>query len=112
MTDLSHDDAHGHGEAEHPSSGGHEHGVSPDTDPRYLISALLLLTGFMVFEVVVALVSGSLALLSDAGHMLSDLGAIAAALWAIRLADRPASGSWTFGWKRAEILSAAGNGIT
>jgi len=112
MTDLSHHDGHGHGEAEHRSSAGHEHGVSPDTDPRYLIIALLLLTGFMVFEVVVALVSGSLALLSDAGHMLSDLGAIAAALWAIRLADRPASGAWTFGWKRAEILSAAGNGIT
>jgi cobalt-zinc-cadmium efflux system protein len=53
-----------------------------------------------------------LALLSDAGHMLSDIGAIAAAMWAMRLADRPASGAWTFGWKRAEVLSAAGNGIT
>jgi cobalt-zinc-cadmium efflux system protein len=57
-------------------------------------------------------ISGSLALLSDAGHMLSDVGAIAGALWAIRLAARPAAGAWTFGWKRAEILSAAGNGIT
>nr|WP_246336495.1 cation diffusion facilitator family transporter [Flexivirga oryzae] len=66
----------------------------------------------MVGEVIVAFVSGSLALLSDAGHMLSDVGAIAAALWAMRLAARPAKGAWTFGWKRAEILSAAGNGIT
>jgi cobalt-zinc-cadmium efflux system protein len=66
----------------------------------------------MVVEVVVAMVSGSLALLSDAGHMLSDAGAIAASLWAIRLAARPATGVWTFGWKRAEILSAAANGIT
>jgi len=66
----------------------------------------------MLTEVVVALVSGSLALLSDAGHMLSDVGAIAGALWAIRLAARPAAGAWTFGWKRAEIISAAGNGIT
>lgn len=57
-------------------------------------------------------VSGSLALLSDAGHMLSDVGAIGASLWAISLAARPATGVWTFGWKRAEILSAAGNGIT
>jgi cobalt-zinc-cadmium efflux system protein len=74
--------------------------------------ALLLLAAFMVAEVIAGLLSGSLALLSDAGHMLSDVGAIGAALWAIRLAARPAAGAWTFGWKRAEILSAAGNGIT
>jgi len=66
----------------------------------------------MVVEVVAAMVSGSLALLSDAGHMLTDAGAIAASLWAIRLAARPATGVWTFGWKRAEILSAAANGVT
>ena len=66
----------------------------------------------MLAEVIVAVASGSLALLSDAGHMLSDVGAIGAALWAIRLAARPAAGAWTFGWKRAEILSAAANGIT
>lgn len=92
--------------------GGHEHGVAADADRRYLLIALLLLAGFMATEVVVALASGSLALLSDAGHMLSDVGAIAGALWAIRLAARPASGAWTFGWKRAEIISAAGNGVT
>jgi cobalt-zinc-cadmium efflux system protein len=39
-------------------------------------------------------------------------GRSAPALWAIHLAARPAAGAWTFGWKRAEILSAAGNGIT
>jgi cobalt-zinc-cadmium efflux system protein len=44
--------------------------------------------------------------------MLADVGAIGASLWAIRLAARPAAGAWTFGWKRAEILSAAGNGVT
>jgi len=92
--------------------GDHAHGVSADADRRYLLIALILLAAFMLAEVVVALVSGSLALLSDAGHMLSDVGAIGAALWAIRLAARPAAGAWTFGWKRAEILSAAGNGIT
>jgi cobalt-zinc-cadmium efflux system protein len=71
-----------------------------------------MLAAFMAAEVITAVLSGSLALLSDAGHMLSDVGAIGAALWAIRLAARPAAGAWTFGWKRAEILSAAGNGIT
>jgi len=91
---------------------GHGHGVSAGADRRYLSIALVLIVAFMVVEVVVALASGSLALLSDAGHMLTDAGAIGASLWAIRLAARPASGAWTFGWKRAEILSAAVNGVT
>jgi len=118
-TDSGHGPAHGPdavggaraGRGEH-DHGGHSHGVSANADRRYLLIALLLLVAFMVTEVVVALTSGSLALLSDAGHMLSDVGAIGGSLWAIRLAARPATGSWTFGWKRAEILSAAGNGIT
>lgn len=96
----------------HDVNADHAHGVRADADRRYLLGALVLLAAFMLAEVIVALVSGSLALLSDAGHMLSDVGAIGAALWAIRLAARPAAGAWTFGWKRAEILSAAGNGIT
>ena len=93
-------------------AGGHAHGPGAGSDSRYLLIALALLAAFMLAEIVVAVLSGSLALLSDAGHMLSDVGAIGGALWAIRLAARPAAGSWTFGWKRAEILSAAGNGIT
>jgi cobalt-zinc-cadmium efflux system protein len=98
----------------HDSGSGHAHGLDADADAdrRYLLAALGLLAAFMVAEVIVALASGSLALLSDAGHMLSDVGAIGAALWAMRLAARPAAGAWTFGWKRAEILSAAANGIT
>jgi cobalt-zinc-cadmium efflux system protein len=96
----------------HADEVSHSHAVTTDADRRYLWGALVLLALFMVAEVVTALASGSLALLSDAGHMLSDVGAIAAALWAIRLAARPARGAWTFGWKRAEILSAAGNGVT
>jgi cobalt-zinc-cadmium efflux system protein len=91
---------------------GHQHGSAADTDRRYLLIALGLLGAFMAVEVVVAVTSGSLVLLSDAGHMLSDVGALAASLWALHLAARPAAGAWTFGWKRAEILSAAGNGIT
>jgi cobalt-zinc-cadmium efflux system protein len=96
----------------HGGGHGHEHRIGPDADRRYLITALILLVAFMITEVVVAVASGSLALLSDAGHMLSDVGAIGASLWAMRLAARPAAGAWTFGWKRAVILSAAGNGIT
>jgi len=73
---------------------------------------MTLLALFMAAEVVVAVLSGSLALLADASHMLADVGALAGALWAIHLAAQPAAGRWTFGWKRAEILSAAANGIT
>ena len=96
----------------HDGGSGHSHGLDADADRRYLLAALVLLAAFMLAEVIVAVASGSLALLSDAGHMLSDVGALGAALWAIRLAGRPAAGAWTFGWKRAEILSAAANGIT
>jgi cobalt-zinc-cadmium efflux system protein len=107
---MNSDHAHGH-DAPH-GAGSHSHGISSNADRRYLLTALLLLLGFMLTEVVVAITSGSLVLLSDAGHMLSDVGAIGASLYAMRLAARPAAGAWTFGWKRAEILSAAGNGIT
>ncbi len=91
---------------------GHDHGIRVDADRRYLWSALGLIVAFMVVEIVVAIWSGSLALLSDAGHMLSDAGALLGALWAIQLAARPASGKWTFGLGRAEIVSAAVNGVT
>jgi cobalt-zinc-cadmium efflux system protein len=96
----------------HSDPHGHEHGPGAGSDRRHLLIALALLAAFMAAEVITAILSGSLALLSDAGHMLSDVGAIGGALWAISLAARPASGKWTYGLKRAEILSAAGNGIT
>jgi cobalt-zinc-cadmium efflux system protein len=90
----------------------HAHGVSAEADKRYLIATLVLLLAFMVFEVTTALVANSLALLADAGHMLADVGAIAGSFVAIRLAARPATGSHTYGLRRAEILAAAANGIT
>jgi cobalt-zinc-cadmium efflux system protein len=96
----------------HAGHQAHDHAISDDADRRYLLSALCLLVLFMLGEVVVAFAAGSLALLSDAGHMLSDAGALGAALWAMHLATRPPSHRWTFGLKRAEILSAAANGIT
>ena len=66
----------------------------------------------MSVEVVVGILASSLALLSDAAHMLTDAGAIALALVAARLAARPPRGGFTFGLKRAEILSAQVNGAT
>ncbi len=66
----------------------------------------------MGVEVAVGVVAHSLALLSDAGHMLTDAGAIGFSLLALRLAARPARGAMTFGFRRAEILSAQANGVT
>jgi cobalt-zinc-cadmium efflux system protein len=102
---------------QHPGEGradehAHSHGVGADADSRYIAVALGLIAGFLVFEVVMAFAGHSLALLADAGHMLTDAGALAASLLAIQLARRPARGMWTFGFKRAEVLSAQANGIT
>jgi cobalt-zinc-cadmium efflux system protein len=88
------------------------HGVSSEADRGKLLVALGLIVGFMCVEVIVGIAASSLALLSDAGHMLTDAGAIALSLVAIRLATRPARGVLTYGFKRAEILSAQVNGAT
>jgi cobalt-zinc-cadmium efflux system protein len=97
---------------DHDHAGGHGHRVTAASDSRYLAIALILIIVFLVFEVVMAFLGHSLALLADAGHMLTDAGALAASLLALRLARRPAHGSWTFGFNRAEVLSAQANGIT
>lgn len=113
MTGAESPSAEPHGDHSHDdhSHGAHSHGVGPDADVRYLVAALALIATFMVGEVVAAIASHSLALFADAGHMLTDVGALAASVWAARLAVRPATGTWTFGLKRAEILSASGNGV-
>lgn len=73
---------------------------------------VLLLTGvFMVVEAVGGWMSGSLALLADAGHMLTDVGALALALGSSWIAQRPADDRRTYGWLRGEILAALVNGV-
>src|SRR4051812_4111015 len=102
---MGHAHAHGSGHGHLPITRG-------DADRRALWVALALIVGFMAVEVVVAILASSLALLSDAGHMLTDAGAIALSLVALRVASRPASGTLTYGFGRAEILSAQVNGAT
>jgi len=104
MGDPHHDHEHEHE--------GHSHGVSADADRKWLSIALALIGVFMAGEVVAGLIAHSLALLSDAAHMLTDAGGIVLALVAIRLAARPPKGGFTYGLKRAEILSAQANGLT
>jgi cobalt-zinc-cadmium efflux system protein len=78
---------------------------------RRLTAVLALTLSFLVVEVVGGVVTNSLALLADAGHMFTDVAGIALALIAIRLAARPASTARTFGWYRVEILAAAINAV-
>lgn len=104
---MSADHEHGHG-----GGSGHSHGVTKNTDKRYLLSALALILGFMAVEVTIGVIAQSLALISDAGHMLTDAASIGLALFAMNLAARPARGAYTYGLKRAEILSAQLNGLT
>ncbi len=96
----------------HDHGAGHSHAHTMTTNRRRLILSLVLIATFMVVEVVVGLVAGSVALIADAGHMLTDALAIALSLVALHLAARPARGSMTFGLKRVEILSAQINGLT
>ena len=95
-----------------PPMGHHHQGHVHTDDARRLTVALVLILGLMVAEIVAGVLADSLALLSDAAHMLTDAAAIALALFAARLARRPASGDFTFGFRRAEILSAQLNGAT
>src|SRR5262252_5063177 len=104
------DSSHGHSHEHHDGGRGHSHGLSVDADRRYLTVALLLIVGFMVFEVVAGIVAHSLALVSDAGHMLTDAGALVLSLIVIRLVQRPSGGNLTYGMRRAEVLSGQANG--
>jgi cobalt-zinc-cadmium efflux system protein len=80
-------------------------------DRRRLAWVLALSALYLVAELLGGLFTGSLALLADAGHMLADVGALALALFAFWLAERPASAARTFGWRRFEILAALANGL-
>jgi cobalt-zinc-cadmium efflux system protein len=94
---------------------GHHHEHSHDhgnAGRRALAIVFALTAGFMVVEVIGGLLTGSLALLADAGHMLSDAVSLGVALFAVWLAARPATPQRSFGYKRAEILAALFNGVT
>jgi cobalt-zinc-cadmium efflux system protein len=103
---------HADGPSAAPHPAGHTHTVAPGGDRRYLLAALGLIVVFMLAEVWVGIAAGSLALISDAGHMLTDAASLALAIFAAGLAARPARGRWTYGYQRAEILSAQANGLT
>jgi cobalt-zinc-cadmium efflux system protein len=96
----------------HDHSHSHNHLSVRDAERSALKLALALIVVFMSGEIVTGLAASSLALLSDAAHMLTDAAALALALGAAQLAERPARGALTYGLGRAEILSAQANGMT
>ena len=98
-----------HGDHGH-AHGAHDHGRGADRRALALVFALT--STFVVTEVLGGLLTGSLALLADAGHMLSDALSLGIALFAVWLAGRPATPNRSFGYKRAEILAALFNGAT
>lgn len=94
----------------HDHSHGHDHRRGRRANRGRLAWTLVLAGGYMVAEVVGGLVSNSLALLADAGHMLSDVAALGLSLFALWIAERRPTPQRTFGYYRAEILAALANG--
>ncbi len=99
------------GHHHHGHSHDHHHHAAGANQKRLLIT-LLLVGVYMIAEVIGGLMTNSLALLADAGHMLSDLVALGLSLFAIRLAQRPSTPRRSYGYYRAEILVALANGAT
>ncbi|HEX5726124.1 MAG TPA: cation diffusion facilitator family transporter [Longimicrobiaceae bacterium] len=100
-----HNHHHGHGH-------GHAHGAAASRNRRRLAITLALAAVYMVAELVGGLLANSLALLADAGHMLSDVGALALSLFALWVAQKPATPRRTYGYYRTEILAALLNAAT
>ncbi len=102
--DHAHSHAHGHGH--------HHHAHVHDGNARRTLIAAVLTGGFMIAEVIGGVITGSLALIADAGHMLTDFAALALAWWAFRLSRRPATAKRSFGLDRVQVLAAFANGVT
>ncbi len=90
---------------------GHNHGRSPETTGRVLTLALGVTLLLMAVEAVGGWLTGSLALLADAGHLLVDIGSLGIAMIAGWVAARPATAEMSYGYRRAEILGAVTNSV-
>jgi cobalt-zinc-cadmium efflux system protein len=100
-----------HSQTHSHSHGGHPHAERRRSSRTRLLATLALVVGYMGAEVVGGLLTNSLALLADAGHMLSDAAALALSAFALWIADRrPPNPLRTYGYYRAEILAALVNG--
>ena len=98
---------HEHHDHSHNHSQGHSHNHGAGASRGRLLVALCLSATVLVAEIVTALLTGSLALLADAGHMLTDVAGLATALTAAHLSTHPATDRSTWGMRRAEVIGAA-----
>lgn len=89
----------------------HSHSHGAGANSRMLAIALALTTTFLIAELIGSFVFNSLALLSDAAHMFTDSAALAIALAAVKIGQRPADEERTYGYRRFEILAAAFNAL-
>lgn len=104
--------AHNHEDHHHGHSHGHDHGTGHvHSHGLSLTWAFVLTAGFAAAEFAGGLISGSLALLGDAGHMVTDAVALALAALAAKVAQRPASHKWSYGLGRAEVIAALINSL-
>jgi cobalt-zinc-cadmium efflux system protein len=115
--DLGHEEAghdHGHDHSGHSHDhAGHSHAPEVSAaNERVVLIGFLLTAGFMVAEVVAGLLSGSLALIADAGHMLTDAAALLLAWAAFRFGRRASDGKRTFGYMRLEVVAGLINAVT
>jgi len=109
---TGHDHDHGGGHGHSHGFGAHALEARREDSRRRLVVALGINVVLLLAEAIGGILTGSLAVLADAGHLLSDVGAIVLALIAARLAARPATGRRTFGYQRSEVLAALANGLT
>lgn len=100
---------HAHHQLDHRQ---HHSGLDREGDKKGLTIALIITSGIMILEFAGGLLTNSLALLSDSGHMLSDASSLLLSLVAIWFAAKPASPNKTYGFYRFEILAALFNGVT
>lgn len=107
---MTHD--HSHAGHTHAHGNGHSHAHGGSANQTRVGWAAVLTGGFMVVEAIGGLVSGSLALLADAGHMLTDSAALVLAWLAFRIARRPSDWKRTYGFHRFQVLAAYSNGLT
>lgn len=96
--------------AEHNHNQHHNH--AHGANKKALTISLILIASFMIVEIIGGVLTNSLALLSDAGHMLSDAISLAVALAAFKMGEKAADSARTFGYRRFEILAAVFNGVT
>jgi cobalt-zinc-cadmium efflux system protein len=102
--------SHSHGHSHAAGGHGHHHDLRNESK-KGMMTVLGLTAAYMLIEVVTGIMTGSLAMLADAGHMLSDVGALLLGLLAVWFASKPATPGKTYGYYRSEILAGFFNAL-